>query len=136
MNGTRQIACAVLTMGLATCMIVLVSYCRKQKLHEHKNVITGVGTIGHNRILLLDDTETNKERFYVFSKGYDVKVYDDLKLDDTVTIITGGNYVSDKHYKNSIILKDADAGIHRNVDNIYAHKKYRNYNYTKNTKQK
>lgn len=131
MNGARHVACAVLTMGLATSMLGLLSYCEKQKLQKHKNVITGIGTIGHNKILLLDDIETNKERIYAFSKANDVKFYDYLKLDDTVTIIT-----ADKLYKHNIILKDSDAVISYNVDSIYARRQRQNYNLFKNNKRK
>ena len=93
--------------------------CTKQE-HQHKNVITGIGTFNEHKIIMLNDIETGQERIYQFSDKKEPVFFDYLRLNDTVKIITSGVYSGDGYYKDNFILREDAVGIEYNDDSIYA----------------
>lgn len=102
---------AILLFGLAGC-----------KKYEHKNVITGIGAIENQKILLLDDVETGIERIYNVPKTCDF--YDWLQLGDTVIILYP---VLEKYYQKDRILDESFARLRYNTDSIYARKQRKKF---------
>ena len=104
---------AILLFGLAGC-----------KKYEHKNVITGIGAIENQKILLLDDVETGIERIYNVRETCDF--YDWLQLGDTVTI--SAIYLgSQKYYKRNLVLSKLNLHLRYNTDSIYARKQRKKF---------
>ena len=103
------------------------------KKYEHKNVITGIGSIGNQKVLLLEDTETGKERFLDVTSCKSTYYYDYSQLDDTVVIKCGGLHDdSEKDYQRKQILLWHDYGVCYNMDSIYARRERAKFNKMKN----
>ena len=110
---------------LALIPVMAIAGCKK---YEYKNVITGKGTYNNQKMLLLEDVKSHKERIYQFSDRYEPDFFEDLELDDTVTIIAGGIYnSSDVGYQNNIFLSAGDFGIRYN----YARQERQRFNQMK-----
>lgn len=101
--------------------------CKKQE-HQHKNVITGIGTFQGQKMLVLSDAETGQERFYKFSNLHDTTFFDCFHINDTVKIITGGVYSGDSYYKDNIILYEDAVGMDFNKDNILLNMESKKFN--------
>ena len=104
---------------LALMPLITLVGCKK---YEHKNVITGIGTIDEQKILFVDDVNTNQERIYQISdeyEQYNPDVFPNLRIDDTVILTIGGIY-SDSYYTNNVILDGCVVGMRCNSDSIYA----------------
>ncbi|MBO7052993.1 MAG: hypothetical protein J6W27_00985 [Alphaproteobacteria bacterium] len=91
---------------------------------KHKNVVTGIGTIDNRPMLLLEDTENNKERIYYIPPQY-LDEYRYTFLDDTVTIginpMRAG--LTDRKYQLTSVLKPDDCTCSFNNDSIRARTK-------------
>lgn len=84
--------------------------CKKNE-HEHKNIITGIATIGNNHVLFFSDIETGKERiFKYYSDFYEYPCHVLIRLDDTVTITAGDEVyqklILDQHCVDVILNQD------------------------------
>ena len=97
---------------------ILMSGCKKTE-HEHKNVITGIRTLHNQKMLVLNDVDTDQERFLCF-QGADTTFFDYFHLTDTIDIITGGIYSGDSYYKDNTILYRDAVGLKYNHDSICA----------------
>lgn len=100
--------------------------CRKHDVNEHKNVITGIISFGNQKALLLEDVESGQERFCKLNNTYfNAMAFNDFKylhLDDTVTIMTGGDFLHEDYYQENVFLNDGFLGIKYNQDSISARK--------------
>lgn len=92
--------------------------CKKQE-HQHKNVITGIGTFQDQKMLVLNDVETGQERFYKFSNRHEAAFFDYFHINDTIKIITGGVYSGDSYYKDNVILYEDAVGMSLNQGDIF-----------------
>lgn len=92
--------------------------CKKQE-HQHKNVITGIGTFQGKKMLVLNDAETGQERFYEFADRHETAFFDCFHVNDTVKIITGGVYSGDSYYKDNIILYEDAVGMELKQDDLF-----------------
>lgn len=101
--------------------------CKKQE-HQHKNVITGIGTFKGQQMLILSDVETGQERFYEFSDKHEAAFFDCFHINDTVTIITGGVYSGDGYYKDNIILYEDAVGMDFSKNNVLVRLEQRRLN--------
>ena len=109
---------------LATILLFGLAGCKK---FEHKNVITGIGAIENQKVLLLDDVETGIERIYNVPKTCDF--YDWLQLGDTVIIYVGPSVYPglEKYYQKDRILDESFARLRYNTDSIYARKQRKKF---------
>lgn len=98
---------------LATILLFGLAGCKK---FEHKNVITGIGAIENQKILLLDDAETGIERIYNVPKT--CVFYDWLQLGDTVIIYVYNGL--ERYYQKALVLDESDVLLRYNTDSIYA----------------
>ena len=100
------------------------------KLHEHKNVINGIGSVCNQKILLLEDVDTGQERFYKHSNSNNACFYDYLQLGDTVTIKCGGFRYNrtESDYQRDMVLHSGDYGMSYNSDSIYARRERKEFN--------
>lgn len=101
--------------------------CKKQE-HQHKNVITGIGTFQGQKMLVLSDVETGQERFYEFSDLHDETFFDYFHINDTVKIITGGVYSGDGYYKDNVILYEDAVGMDFNKDDVLSRMESEKFN--------
>ena len=79
------------------------------KKYEHKNVMTGIGSIDNQKVFFLEDIETGDERIYKFSKN--LYPYRRSEIDDTILIVTGGFYASGRYYQKNTVLDARRVGI-------------------------
>lgn len=105
---------------LATILLFGLAGCKK---YEHKNVITGIGAIENQKILLLDDVETGVERIYNVPKTCDF--YDWLQLGDTVIIYVYNRL--ERYYQKDLVLGESDVRLRYNTDSIYARKQRKKF---------
>ncbi len=104
---------------LALIPLVALGGCQKQE-QEHKNVVSGVLTINNRKLLFLNDVETDQNRVYEFSNRQESPLFEYMRPDDTVKIITGGAYSGDAYYKDNVILYEDAVGLECNIDSILA----------------
>ena len=108
---------------LATILLFGLAGCKK---YEHKNVITGIGAIENQKILLLDDVETGVERIYNVPKICKTcDFYDWLQLDDTVIIYVYNGL--ERYYQKNLVLGESDVRLRYNTDSIYARKQRKEF---------
>lgn len=83
--------------------------CKKNE-HEHKNIITGIATIGNNHVLFFSDIETGKERIFKYYSDF-YPWHELIRLNDTVTIMAKDevyrNLILDKHCVDVIFNQDS-----------------------------
>ncbi len=106
---------------LATILLFGLAGCKK---YEHKNVITGMGTIENQKVLLLDDVETGIERIYNVPETCDF--YDWLQLDDTVIMYIDSPRF-ERYYQKTLVLGAVAANLLYNTDSIYARKQRKKF---------
>jgi len=84
-------------------------------------------SIGSKNVLLLEDTESNQERFCTLNYSYfNDTLFDDLcylHLNDTLTIMTGGNFSSEDFYQDNTFLNSDFVGMKYNTDSVAARRK-------------
>jgi hypothetical protein len=108
------------------------------KKYEHKNVITGIGTVEKQKILLVNDVNTNQERIYPISREYEQKhpdVLEYLQTGDTVIFTIVVMKYSDSHYTKNLILDNDFVGMRYNSDSIYARQQREKFNQLKSEMQ-
>ena len=106
---------------LATILLFGLAGCKK---FEHKNVITGIGAIENQKVLLLDDVETGIERIYNVSEICDF--YDWLQLGDTVIMYIDSPR-PERYYQKTLVLGENAAYLSYNTDSIYARKQRKKF---------
>ena len=109
---------------LALISFMTVFGCNKR---EHKNIVSGIMTCDNQKILLLDDIETGKSKIFQFGRTAPV-FYDYLRLDDIITVYTGGKYLGDDHYYQNSILTSGNFGIDFNKDSVVTRQQRAEYN--------
>lgn len=115
---------------LALVPLVMIGGCKKIE-HEHKNVITGIGSYDNKKMIMLNDVDTDQERILFFNRlDADTSFYKYFRLDDTVKIITGGVYSGDGYYQDNTILYQDAIGLQYNIDTICARHEHEENNKT------
>ena len=111
---------------LAMIPLFMLVGCKKHDIHEHKNIVTGLVTIGNHRVILLEDIESCQERICKLNDAYSntafLDDFDYFCLADTLTITTGGEFLSEGYYQDNIFLNDGFLGMKYNNDSIAARK--------------
>ena len=107
---------------------LLLTGCNKP---EHKNVVTGKGTIEEKPMLLLEDVDDGTERI-LYINSWDIDYYNNTDLDDTVTLRSSWiSKVSDKNYASHFVFYPGDIKCVYNNDSIYARKQREKFNKSK-----
>ena len=106
--------------------------CKKHDIQEHKNVITGIVVFDNHKMFLMQDVETNQDRVLklndIYSDSLFVTDFNYMYLDDTLKIITGGDFLNEDYYQDNFILNDVFLGMDYNKDSIYARKQRGQFN--------
>ena len=114
-------------IALASAMLAGATGCDQ---YEHKNVVMDVKHVDCETIVLLQDVETNQERYYMTPK----KLYNVYKyaIGDTVNVIVRG-FLKDNYYSDGGILRSrgGDCAIHMNADSILARQRREEYSLVK-----
>ena len=98
------------------------------KRTEHKNVIVGKVSNDTERVWLLHDIQSGQEIVFYYTKGNRKSPYDYLEVGDTVSLFTGGRFLSEDCYQKHLLLNFNDVDVKYNIDTIKARQKYQQFN--------
>ena len=105
------------------------------KRYQHKNVITGIGTIHENKVVFLEDVQSGKESIYKFTNKRELDYFDYLKIDDTVTIEFDPLIGIEHYYQTCTMLDQGDIRFRPNTDTINARRQREILNQAKSEMQ-